>query len=100
MVTADLHGAAGRAPARPDCGGDVRRGSWCHGLLRGEHADEDQPPLTVRTNPRFDLRHRLRVGWYEWWSGRIVLRQVDRRRRLELQHLSYPGGILALRGMP
>jgi hypothetical protein len=79
----------------------VRRGSWRHGLLRGEHADEDQPPLTVWTDPRLDRRHRLRAGWHDRWSGRIVVpRQVDLRRRLELQHLPYPGGVATLRGMP
>src|SRR5208282_3113282 len=95
-----LHGAAGRAPTRLNRGGDVCRGSWRHGLLRGEHADEDQPPLTVRTHPRLDRRHRLHGGWYERWSGRAVLYQVGLRRRLQLQHLPYPGGVPALRGMP
>ena len=35
-------------------GEDGRCGSWCHGLARREHADEDQPPLTVRTDQRLD----------------------------------------------
>src|SRR5271166_1546208 len=80
-------------------GGDVCRGSWRHGLLRGEHADEDQPPLTVRTDPRLDRRHRLHGGWYERWNGTAVLYQVGLRRRLQLQNLPYPGGVPALRGM-
>src|SRR5208337_4804294 len=95
-----LHGAAGRAPTRLNRGGDVCRGSWRHGLLRGEHADEDQLPLTVRTDPRLDRRRRLHGGWYERWSASGLLCQVDLRRRLELQHLPYPGGVVALRGMP
>src|SRR5271165_1903070 len=85
-----LHGAAGRAPTRLNRGGDVCRGSWRHGLLRGEHADEDQLPLTVRTDPRLDRRHRLHGAWYERWSGRAALYQVRLRRRLQLQHLPYP----------
>jgi hypothetical protein len=74
--------------------------SWRHGLLRGEHADEDQPALTVRTDPRLDWRRRLYGGWYERWSGRVVLYQVGLRRRQQLHHLPYPGGVPALRGMP
>jgi hypothetical protein len=33
---------------------DVCRGSWCHSLPRRERADEDQLPLTVRTDQRLD----------------------------------------------
>ncbi len=33
---------------------DVCCGSWCHSLPRRERADEDQLPLTVRTDQRLD----------------------------------------------
>jgi hypothetical protein len=62
-------GSPWRSEARSGKTGRWRRRhphrSWRHGLLRRvrpERADEDQPPLmTVRTNPRFDRRHWLRV---------------------------------------
>ena len=92
---------AGHAATRRNDNGSVRCGSWCHGLLWGEPADEEQPPLmTVRTDPRLDRRHRLHAGWHERWSGRAVLCQVDLGRRLELKHLPHPGGVMALCGMP
>ena len=51
--------------------------------------------MTVRTDQRLDRRHWLRAGRLEWRNDRVGLGQ-----RLELQHLPYPGGVVALSGMP
>ena len=76
------------------------RGSWCHGLPRRESADEDQAALmTVRTDQRLGGWRGLRAGWLKWRDDGL-LRRVDFEWRLQLQHLPYPGGIVALRGVP
>jgi hypothetical protein len=90
----------GTRTGKPGLWCDVYCGSWRDGLERSEQADENQPPLTVRTDPRLDQWPWLSAGRYERWSGGIVVAgQVDRHRRLALPHLSYPSGIMALRWM-
>jgi hypothetical protein len=55
MATAEPCGVPRRAAASPGSGEGRRCGSWPHGLLPGEPADEDQPPLvTVRADHRLD----------------------------------------------
>src|SRR3954454_10462838 len=80
--------------------GGVCAGSWRHGLLRGEQADEDQPPLTVRADRWLDRRHERLGGWLDRSTGQGMLRQVRLGRRLELQHLPPPSGVVALHRMP
>ena len=100
VVTVDLCGVAGHARTRLGGDGCARCRSWSHGLLAGEHADENQPALTtVRTDQRLDWRDCLRVGLIEWWDNEI-LRRLDLGWGLKLQHLPYPGGVVALRRMP
>ena len=66
----------GHAAARAGSGGGVCRGSWRHGLLRGERADEDQLPLRQCGQIRGSIGGTGSTsGWHERRGGR-VLRQV------------------------
>jgi hypothetical protein len=103
LVTADLRGVRAEAAGKQTwrvAAGDACGGSWCHGLAWRKRADEDQLPLmTVRTDQRLHRRHWLRAVRLEWRTDR-VLRWLGLGRRLELQHLPYSGGVVALSGMP
>ena len=55
--------------------------------------------MTVRTAPWLDRRPWLRARVLDWREDKLLW-WTALGRRLQLQHLSHPGGVMTLRGVP